>query len=169
MKSPRLTNMLLVVIAVGTIGNFFQGQALTHPAQSQTLGGKPIPVYLVNGSNGDYSMAPTSKVGLQNHALKVMLVDPRGHPVLLGERQKVFDRPSKSELDGLLRGLLEIADTMVAKGLMTRLENIAYRSEVAGWVNSLTCAGDLSRSEYEQLTAKFKLIASAEEIFQTTP
>lgn len=34
MRSQTLTNVLLVIIAVGTLGNFFQGQAAQSPAQA---------------------------------------------------------------------------------------------------------------------------------------
>lgn len=163
MKSQTLTNVLLVVIAVGTVGNFFQGQAGGQPAQASA--GKATPVYLVNGAEGDYFAGPTSRVGFLNDALRVMLVDPNGDPVVLARSQSVYPR-DREWVETVVRGLLTpvkgekepLIDAFVRTGVMTKREAQAYRLELSRWLTALVSAGSIARSDAEALVKKYDLV-----------
>ena len=80
MKSRTLTNVLLVVIAVGTLGNFFGGEAKHNPALAVLDSGEEkaaIPVYIVAPPRG---VEVGAEIGPGN-GLKVVILDEKGSPL----------------------------------------------------------------------------------------
>jgi len=137
MKSRTLTNILLVVIAVGTLGNFFQGQAVRNSALAygevevkvKNWGSmEAIPVEVRKwdpGYIGDYRALPVKVVGASTSLSTPRTSPPPSGASLIDTTVAYLMLMPAEEREPCLMDLVQ-------QGLLTAAEAEAVRAALKG-------------------------------------